>query len=48
MEKEALKNIAEAMVTRGKGVLAADESSRTIKKRLEKVGVTDSEENRRG
>ena len=35
------------MVAPGKGILAADESSSTIKKRFDSVGVADTEENRR-
>lgn len=47
MDISALTNTAKQMVAPGKGVLAADESSKTIKKRLEAVGVEDSEENHR-
>ena len=39
--------IASAMVVPGKGVLAADESSGTMGKRLQGIGVPDSVENRR-
>ena len=39
--------IASAMVAPGKGVLAADESSGTMGKRLQGIGVPDSVENRR-
>lgn len=42
-----LYEIAQALAAPGKGVLAADESLSTAKKRLESVGVEDSEENRR-
>lgn len=42
-----LQEIAKAMVAPGKGVLAIDESSGTIKKRFIEVGVEDSEEHRR-
>lgn len=35
------------MVAQGKGILAADESSGTIKKRFDKIGVESTEENRR-
>src|ERR671923_1743784 len=42
-----LNKIALAMVTPGKGILAADESSGTIKKRFDAIGVESSEENRR-
>ena len=42
-----LGKIARAMVARGKGILAADESSGTMGKRLQSIGVPDSVENRR-
>jgi fructose-bisphosphate aldolase class I len=35
------------MVQKGKGILAADESSGTIKKRFDKIGVESTEDNRR-
>ena len=35
------------MVAPGKGILAADESSPTIKKRFDSIGVESTEENRR-
>ena len=38
--------IAEQMVAEGKGILAADESSGTIKKRFDTIDVASSEENR--
>ncbi|GHC77134.1 class I fructose-bisphosphate aldolase [Limoniibacter endophyticus] len=44
---ERLEDIAAAMVTEGKGILAADESSGTIKKRFDSIGVESTEENRR-
>ncbi|MEJ8574063.1 class I fructose-bisphosphate aldolase [Microbaculum marinum] len=44
---ERLEDIAQAMVADGKGILAADESSGTIKKRFDSIGVTSTEENRR-
>jgi len=43
-----LNSIARAMVAPGKGILAADESSGTIKKRFDSIGVSSTEENRRG
>ncbi|CAM9294175.1 unnamed protein product [Sphacelaria rigidula] len=46
-EKEALAATAQALATRGKGILAADESTRTIGKRLESAGLTNSAETRR-
>jgi fructose-bisphosphate aldolase class I len=44
---EKLSDIANAMVAPGKGILAADESSGTIKKRFDSIGVTSTEESRR-
>jgi fructose-bisphosphate aldolase class I len=38
---------ARAMVAKGKGILAADESSPTIKKRFDSIGVESTEANRR-
>ena len=42
-----LNKIANAMVTPGKGILAADESSGTIKKRFDAIKVESTEDNRR-
>jgi fructose-bisphosphate aldolase class I len=42
-----LANVAQAMVARGKGILAADESTGTIEKRFQGVSVESTEENRR-
>ena len=42
-----LEDIAKQMVMPGKGILAADESSGTIKKRFDSIGVESTEENRR-
>jgi fructose-bisphosphate aldolase, class I len=47
MNVSELSKTAEAMVAKGKGLLAADESSGTIKKRFDKIGVASTEENRR-
>jgi len=44
---ETLEDIAQAMVADGKGILAADESSGTIKKRFDTIGLTSTEEARR-
>ena len=44
---EALTQTARAMVAPGKGILAADESSPTIKKRFDTINVPSTEENRR-
>jgi fructose-bisphosphate aldolase class I len=42
-----LSETASALVADGKGILAADESSPTIKKRFDSIGVESTEENRR-
>ncbi len=42
-----LSAIASAMVAPGKGILAADESTGTIKKRFDTIGTESTEENRR-
>ena len=47
MTTENLKSIARKLVAPGKGILAADESSGTIEKRLKSIGVPSTEENRR-
>lgn len=44
---ETLHDIARRMVADGKGILAADESTGTIKKRFDSIGVESTEENRR-
>ena len=41
-----INEIAIQMVTPGKGILAADESSGTIKKRFDSINVESTEENR--
>jgi fructose-bisphosphate aldolase class I len=43
----ALHETARALVASGKGILAADESTGTIKKRFDAIGVESTEENRR-
>ena len=47
MNLAELRKVAEAMVAPGKGILAADESSGTIKKRFDAIGVESTEGNRR-
>jgi len=42
-----LNKVALAMVTPGRGILAADESSGTIKKRFDAIGVESTEDSRR-
>jgi hypothetical protein len=44
---ESLHDIAGRMVATGKGILAADESSGSIKKRLESIGVESTPDSRR-
>ena len=44
---DKLAKIAEAMVTPGKGILAADESTGSIKKRFDSINIQSTEENRR-
>jgi fructose-bisphosphate aldolase, class I len=48
MDLEQLNKTAAAIVAEGKGILAADESDGTIKKRFDSIGVESTEENRRG
>ena len=45
--RQELEEIARAMVAEGQGILAADESTGTMTKRLEGVGVESNEQNRR-
>src|SRR5437016_3661151 len=47
MNLTELNRIATAMVGPGKGILAADESSGTIKRRFDAIGVESTETNRR-
>ncbi len=47
MNLDELNKVAQAMVAPGKGILAADESSSTIKKRFDAIGVESTEDNRR-
>ena len=47
MKNENLESIARKLVAPGKGILAADESSPTIEKRLKGIDVSSTEENRR-
>ena len=47
MNLAELNKVARAMVAPGKGILAADESSGTIKKRFDAIGVENTEANRR-
>jgi len=47
MDPQKLEEIAKAMVVKGKGLLAADESAATCEKRFDTVGVACTEESRR-
>ena len=47
MNLDELNKVAQAMVAPGKGILAADESSGTIKKRFDTIGVESTEDARR-
>ena len=47
MTTASLSQTAQALVADGRGILAADESSPTIKKRFDSIGVESNEENRR-
>jgi fructose-bisphosphate aldolase class I len=47
MNLAELNKVANAMVAPGKGILAADESTGTIKRRFDAIGVENSEDNRR-
>lgn len=45
--RQDLAKVARALVAPGQGILAADESSGTIKRRFDAIGVESTEENRR-
>ena len=47
MNPSELMRVASAMVARGKGILAADESGGTIKKRFDSIKLESTEEHRR-
>jgi fructose-bisphosphate aldolase class I len=47
MNLDELNKVAQAMTASGKGILAADESTGTIKKRFDAIGVESTEDNRR-
>jgi fructose-bisphosphate aldolase class I len=47
MNPSELARVAGAMVAKGKGVLAADESTGTIKKRLDSIKLESAPENHR-
>ena len=47
MSSTSMTGVAKAMVAKGKGILAADESTGTIEKRLKGINVENTEANRR-
>lgn len=47
MTEDKLESVARYLVSKGKGILAADESNGTIKKRFVTIGIESTEENRR-
>ncbi len=47
MAEQDLHSTAKALVAEGKGILAADESNGTIKKRFDSIGLESTEPNRR-
>ena len=47
MSLNNIEDIAEFIVSDGKGILAADESNPTCGKRFDSIGVESTEENRR-
>ncbi|MBI4118035.1 MAG: fructose-bisphosphate aldolase class I [Parcubacteria group bacterium] len=47
MNQDVLQRVAKQMVAPGKGIIAADESASTSKKRFDAVGIPSTEENRR-
>ena len=47
MSKHELEKVARAMVAEGKGILAADESMGTIKRRFDSINIESTEETRR-
>ena len=46
LDFDSLKDIAQAMTIKGKGILAADESNPTCKKRFDSIDVDSTEQNR--
>ena len=47
MDKQQLIDTAQALVAKSKGILAADESGGTIKRRFDSINVESTEDNRR-
>jgi fructose-bisphosphate aldolase, class I len=48
MSKQELEKVARALVAKGKGILAADESMGTIKRRFDSIKIESNENTRRG
>ena len=46
LDFDSLQDIAQAMTIKGKGILAADESNPTCKKRFDSIDVDSTEKNR--
>ena len=46
-KEDELRSIANAIVAPGKGILAADESTGSMEKRMQSIGLENTEENRR-
>src|SRR3972149_10519281 len=46
MSRHELETVAQAMVAKGKGILAADESAGTIKRRFDGIKIESNEKNR--
>ncbi len=47
MARDELESVAQSLAPKGKGILAADESSGTIKRRFDSIKLESTEENRR-
>jgi fructose-bisphosphate aldolase, class I len=47
MSKQELETVAQSMVAKGKGILAADESMGTIKRRFDSIKIESNDHNRR-
>jgi len=47
MSKQEIESIAQALVSKGKGILAADESMGTIKRRFDSIKIESNDNNRR-
>ena len=45
--KNELKENAQLLASKGKGILAVDESTKTVGKRLAGIGIENTEDNRR-